>query len=241
MKDVVFQGTKNRKPGGMAEVVLHLVRDDTVFDIEENELEDIDETLSEIDDSAVDMDEIEGVESRPRSLRSRGVDVEQTDFTREVEVETVKALAVGSAQVVETQGKDKTSLASAFVCLDFAPGEAVSVTRRLYLSGESEYQLNGKTCRLRDITDLFAGTGCRVRITRSSSRAASARYFCKARRPPQPDRGGGRHLKIPCPPACRRIAARVRQIESRPYLRHRFRDREAGKFASPPGGKDATI
>jgi chromosome segregation protein len=29
----------------------------------------------------------------------------------------------------------------------------------LYLSGESEYQLNGKTCRLRDIQDLFAGTG----------------------------------------------------------------------------------
>src|SRR5206468_11736162 len=43
--------------------------------------------------------------------------------------------------------------------LDFAPGEAVSLTRRLYLSGESEYMLNGKTCRLRDITDLFAGTG----------------------------------------------------------------------------------
>ena len=39
------------------------------------------------------------------------------------------------------------------------PGEAVSVGRRLYLSGESEYILNGKTCRLRDIQDLFAGTG----------------------------------------------------------------------------------
>ena len=39
------------------------------------------------------------------------------------------------------------------------PGEAVSVRRRLYLSGESEYILNGKTCRLRDIQDLFAGTG----------------------------------------------------------------------------------
>ena len=39
------------------------------------------------------------------------------------------------------------------------PGEAVSVGRRLYLSGESEYILNGKICRLRDIQDLFAGTG----------------------------------------------------------------------------------
>src|SRR5688500_13422362 len=59
MKDVVFAGTKNRKPGGMAEVVLHLVRDDSSFDIDENELEDIDEALSEIDEHAVDVEAIE--------------------------------------------------------------------------------------------------------------------------------------------------------------------------------------
>ena len=63
MKDVVFAGTKTRKPGGMAEVVLHMVRDDTVFDIEESELEDIDEALSGIDEAAVDMDAIEGVDA----------------------------------------------------------------------------------------------------------------------------------------------------------------------------------
>src|SRR5881227_3551042 len=63
MKDVVFAGTKTRKPGGMAEVVLHLVRDETVFDIDENELEDIDEVLSNIDDSAVDMAEIDGLDT----------------------------------------------------------------------------------------------------------------------------------------------------------------------------------
>src|SRR6185295_11812568 len=45
------------------------------------------------------------------------------------------------------------------LALEFAPGEAVSVTRRLYRSGESEYLLNGKICRLRDIQDLFSGTG----------------------------------------------------------------------------------
>ncbi|HZB43994.1 MAG TPA: hypothetical protein VE360_02050, partial [Pyrinomonadaceae bacterium] len=43
--------------------------------------------------------------------------------------------------------------------LDFAPGETVSVARRLYRSGESEYLLNGRVCRLRDIQDLFSGTG----------------------------------------------------------------------------------
>src|SRR5919107_2084408 len=62
MKDVVFQGSKNRKPGGMAEVVLHLVRDDSTFDIDENELEGIDEALNGIDEAAVDMAEIEGID-----------------------------------------------------------------------------------------------------------------------------------------------------------------------------------
>ncbi|WP_099301096.1 chromosome segregation protein SMC [Bacillus sp. Marseille-P3800] len=35
----------------------------------------------------------------------------------------------------------------------------VRVTRRLYRSGESEYLLNGTTCRLKDITDLFLDSG----------------------------------------------------------------------------------
>jgi len=35
----------------------------------------------------------------------------------------------------------------------------VHVTRRVYRSGEGEYLLNGQPCRLRDIRDLFAGTG----------------------------------------------------------------------------------
>lgn len=160
MKDVVFQGTKNRKPGGMAEVVLHLVRDETVFDIDENELEDIDEALTNIDDSFVDMSEIEPVEIEAVDVISETI-VEQNGFHGEEieEVETVKVAAVGSTQTLETKVKTKRHWRPRSFALDFAPGEAVSVTRRLYLSGESEYQLNGKTCRLRDITDLFAGTG----------------------------------------------------------------------------------
>ncbi|MGC2660548.1 MAG: chromosome segregation protein SMC [Bryobacteraceae bacterium] len=35
----------------------------------------------------------------------------------------------------------------------------ITITRRLYRSGESEYLINGKAARLRDIQDLFLGTG----------------------------------------------------------------------------------
>src|SRR6476619_6220707 len=43
IKDVIFQGSLNRSPSGMAEVVMHLVRDETVE--HEQEIEDIDSTL----------------------------------------------------------------------------------------------------------------------------------------------------------------------------------------------------
>ncbi|PZX54025.1 chromosome segregation protein SMC [Algoriphagus chordae] len=35
----------------------------------------------------------------------------------------------------------------------------VTITRRYYRSGDSEYQINGVTCRLKDITNLFMDTG----------------------------------------------------------------------------------
>lgn len=37
--------------------------------------------------------------------------------------------------------------------------EEVTVTRKVYRSGESEYKINGSSCRLRDIQELFMDTG----------------------------------------------------------------------------------
>ncbi len=42
------------------------------------------------------------------------------------------------------------------LAIDF---EEVTVARRVYRSGESEYRINGSPCRLRDVTELFYDTG----------------------------------------------------------------------------------
>jgi chromosome segregation protein len=158
MKDVVFQGSRNRKPSGMAEVVLHMVRDEDYVEPDDEELTGIDSTLSEIDDHTIDISEIEG-ESEPEGFAVLPAENGNGFHVDEPEVETAMAAQVGSVQTFETKIRTKRHWRPRSFALDFAPGEAVSVTRRLYLSGESEYQLNGKTCRLRDIQDLFAGTG----------------------------------------------------------------------------------
>ncbi|MEZ4957155.1 MAG: chromosome segregation protein SMC, partial [Saprospiraceae bacterium] len=57
----------------------------------------------------------------------------------------------GMAQVTLTFENTKNLLPTEY--------NTVSIARRLYRSGESEYQLNGVTCRLKDITNLFMDTG----------------------------------------------------------------------------------
>ena len=158
MKDVVFQGTSKRQPGGMAEVVLHLERDDTIQSADEAELEQIDAKLGELDEQAIDVDalEAEHLESEEEEVVEAVAEIDG-DVAEGEEAVMVQAAQVGTAKTITKKAKRRWKARS--FALDFAPGEAVAVTRRLYLSGESEYLLNNKTCRLRDIQDLFAGTG----------------------------------------------------------------------------------
>ncbi len=63
------------------------------------------------------------------------------------------------------QGRKQTNSAEVSLILDNSAGNfdfdssEIHVTRRVYRSGESEYLINRQQCRLRDLKDVFAGTG----------------------------------------------------------------------------------
>ncbi len=80
----------------------------------------------------------------------------------------VKQLRGGSMQDVifsGTENRRPLSYASVAITLDNSDHQLpieygeVTVARKLYRSGESEYLINGSTCRLKDVNELFYDTG----------------------------------------------------------------------------------
>jgi chromosome segregation protein len=155
MSDCIFNGTAKRPPMGLSEVTLTLV-DPELAEAAAFVLGGSADSASAggpvaVPDSAFgatgkgfNTENTEGAEKTEEILNPAGEE--------EVSSEPFAASAQGEpAFLKKNRAADKPAM-------NLKPGEVV-VGRRLYRSGQSEYLINGRVARLRDIQDLFMGIG----------------------------------------------------------------------------------
>ncbi len=153
MSDCIFNGTAKRPPLGLAEVTLTL----------------IDPELAEAAEFVLGPQQGEAATPGPIGVPDSAYGATGKSFNTEDTEKNVENLDLaGDDASMESQAEGDGSKESAFLkkkraaaekpAMHLKPGEVV-VGRRLYRSGQSEYLINGRVARLRDIQDLFMGIG----------------------------------------------------------------------------------
>jgi chromosome segregation protein len=156
MADCIFNGTTKRPPLGLAEVTITLedpeLAEAARFVIEGANAETDQGNAISTDSSEVVLN-LEAVPQADASTEILSLDPAQPP-------EVADAATDGSAPFpAEPGGKFKRKKKQADKpVLATKPGEVV-VSRRLYRSGQSEYLINGRVGRLRDIQEMFMGVG----------------------------------------------------------------------------------
>lgn len=171
MEDVIFQGSRNRQPSGMAEVMLTMLVHETfeirgeatAADAEKHATEIAQKAAHAVEQAEAYQSELHQAEQRIELPAEQQIDLPQS-FSEILEAteapgptEESQESSEDAAQTQQVKKRRKTSATPGIRV--FHEGERIVVGRRLYRTGESEYEMNGRTCRLRDVQDLFAGTG----------------------------------------------------------------------------------
>ena len=161
MADCIFNGTAKRPPLGMAEVTLTM-EDPELAEAARFVLEGATTALPTSNGSAAQL--ISGTESVDPDAGSNTQilplnPVAASDAVQqEPGIAPLPAPQADDAAASPESVKGKRRRKEEKPVLATKPGEVV-VTRRLYRSGQSEYLINGRVGRLRDIQEMFMGVG----------------------------------------------------------------------------------